>query len=242
MFVSAYGPRRIFSFVLEPVFSESIDARNYLTRCILMFDMAAWTARAKTFIRRMATLPGNINLDDSIDRPATSEFTLERLDAKSGALPPEIQRFLREASEWCGFWYEWTAPANWQHALHDTWKPTAPVTGGANLCEVNIYCLYDYQNVLPLAPLENNYQLALELHPDEARRSVVYMPSNGVGPRHKISDGFVQFLHDWERVCYLTPCYETLRPWLDTVTGLLRPTDQQVEQLRAFFSGLPRAN
>jgi hypothetical protein len=207
-----------------------------------MFDMTAWAARAKAFIRGLATLPGDINLSDSIEPAATDEFTLARLDAKASALPPEIRRFVREASNRYVLWYQWTAPTNWPHALLDMWRPTEAITGGADLCEAAKYCLYDYEDVLPLAPLENNYQLALELHADESRRSVVYMPLSGTGPRHKISVGFVQFLQDWERVCYLTPCCETLRPWLDPVTGLLQPSDRQAAQLRAFFSGRPRVN
>jgi hypothetical protein len=96
--------------------------------------------------------------------------------------------------------------------------------------------LNDRGSLLVLAPRIGDQELALQLSQVEADRGVVCVPGTGDRTPVKVSSGFEQFLLEWERIYYLSPTIENLRPWLDPDTGLLRPAQEAVRRLESLFS------
>jgi hypothetical protein len=72
-----------------------------------MIDVAAWVQRAKSFVRSLADLPGEIQMDEHIESPASDSFDRQWLDSGRCSLPPEIHRFISVASKRCFFLYRW---------------------------------------------------------------------------------------------------------------------------------------
>ena len=89
-------------------------------------DCAAWTTRAKRFIRGLARLPGELNLSDDIEVPGLETFSRDWLESDECSLPPEVHRFVATASQWCCFSYQWKPPAELLDRLHEI-LPGSPI-------------------------------------------------------------------------------------------------------------------
>lgn len=228
-----------------------------------MFDFVAWKERARQFVRGLANLPGPLVLTDNVEPAGQDNSSFrEWLDAGSCSLPAEIRQFVRTASARCAFSYSWTPPIQRRPILEDFYPAQESIAGGADLCEASRYSNYDNRDwfrsfaagqpwmdalfrstsmfeergdLLVLAPLNKDSQLALELSDDEQARRVVHVSLAGAGPRHILSRSFGQFLLDWEQVCYVEPTLENLRPWLDSRTGMLNPNPEKAHDFRAIF-------
>lgn len=228
-----------------------------------MFDLLQWSERARQFVRGLAGLPGGVELHDSVLPPAKLDpKQRDWLRSRKCSLPPEIRQFVESVSAHCAFGYRWSPPADWRKRLQSLLPGQDVLTGGANLCETCGYSIYDdrqavesllsglqlpqgiLQNAgvtrdrgrfLPLARLEEDRELVLELESDDGRRGVGCRSAPSARDFVRFSASFEEFLTHWETICYVTPDTQTLRPWLDSATGLLRPDPGKAAALQAIF-------
>jgi hypothetical protein len=228
-----------------------------------MLDYLTWTERARTFLRGLAWLPGKVELCDDVEPPGQSDRDRRAyLRSQRCSLPPEIRQFVGSASQHCSFFYRWSPSADWRPRLHSVVPGIETVKGGADLCEVIGYDLYDGRNeyrkilesvpipasfiervgltkergrFLQLAPLTQERELVLDLEPLDGHRGVGCVSVANPNDFQRFSVSFDRFLADWETICYLAPDPETLGPWLDPQSGLLNPDPEKARNLRTLF-------
>ncbi len=210
-----------------------------------MFDFAAWTHRASTFLRRLIRLPGEIGIADSIEPPGDSEFDQEWLHSKECDLPSEIRHFVSTASARCSFWYRWVPPPDLCRSVSDLLGERTAITGGGDMCELAKYCVSGkLSNPFGIPNLYPPYSDSVALERRHGRtpimqfqsgvaislgtaidgiRPVLYVTKAGEGPCRVLSPSFEQFLLAWEKTCYTDADLDGLAPWLDTTTGQLVP-------------------
>lgn len=231
-----------------------------VTRDLQMLDFLKWAGRARAFVRGLAGVPGKVELNDAVEPPGKHDRD-KRKWLRSGqcSLPPEIHRFVESASVRCTFAYCWTPPATWLPRMQAHLSNGDLVIGGADLCEANGYYLYDgrheFRSVfeslplpggladhfistndrgrfLPLASLDNDRKLVLELESADGNRGVGCFSETDRPEFHRLNISFEMFLTHWEAVCYVTPDPDSLKPWLDPVTGLLNPDPGRARAFR----------
>lgn len=95
--------------------------------------------------------------------------------------------------------------------------------------------------LLPLMELKGGDRIALGAQPAGDFRPVVYVDKFGPSAARSLAPTFERFLSDWEAISYVEPHADTLAPWLDPITGRLKPDPAKARSLRKHLTGRDEA-
>lgn len=220
-------------------------------------DYTAWIFRASQFLRSLAWLPGDIEINDGIEEPASDQHSLDWLGSPKCSVPQELRAFMQSASRRCYLHYRWKPPESLQARIADIWPGHPELNGGGDLCELARHLVYDHRDwfksvlgrrsqggasdparergLIPILILQGDARLSLDMNAPSEHPPVVYTPPNDFATPHLISPSFDQFLMDWERLCYIQPDPDTLAPWLSADGRGLNTECEATARLNTLF-------
>jgi hypothetical protein len=189
-----------------------------------MLDYAAWVQRAREFVERLRSVPGDMRIEIDI-APPISRTELAPLIAASRLPVPEcLIRFWTEASRCCKCTYWWKVPPELENQLRilaPPWRQNY-FWGGVDFIGVDSFlgdleylpdvgaCLKDspkdrrfWENSVPLFHVGNGDTVGLYVRDGSDNPPVASMSHEGYGSSDVFAPSFDDFLVNWERIGYL---------------------------------------